>query len=52
MDPCLECAKLRQDNMALKSEIALLKGGIDYLEKSKVPWLEGRIAELLASRKI
>ena len=31
----------------LEAEVQPLRGGMEYLEKSKIPWLEGRIKELL-----
>jgi hypothetical protein len=41
-----ECTRLGKENSKLKAEVNLLRGGMNYLEESKVPWLEEQIRKL------
>jgi hypothetical protein len=41
-----EITLLRRENGELKGQLLMKQGAIDYLEKNKIPWLEGEIARL------
>ena len=41
-----EVSRLRREVGELKGQLLMKNGAIDYLEKSKIPWLEGEVKRL------